>query len=190
MRIRTLFVVLACCMANLMQAQADSLALTEAFYKYLKTIDDKDAAATAEMLYPKIFDLMEKADMIDIMQMMYDDKEMEIRFENSKLKKIGAPIEHEGNKYVAMDYEYQMTFVYKARYLKKNLKNVAKGLIEERGAENVAVDKKNHTIVIQADKTLIAIADPSYEGWKFIEKKSERKTVLKRILPEEVVENL
>jgi len=87
MRIRTLFVVLACCMANLMQAQADSLALTEAFYKYLKTIDDKDAAATAEMLYPKIFDLMEKADMIDIMQMMYDDKEMEIRFENSKLKK-------------------------------------------------------------------------------------------------------
>jgi len=52
------------------------------------------------------------------------------------------------------------------------------------------VDKKNHTIVIQADKTLIAIADPSYEGWKFIEKKSERKTVLKRILPEEVVENL
>jgi len=183
--------------ANFLFAQDDA-AKTEiktAFDGYFATLKSKDNTAAMDYIYPKLFDMVPKQMMIELMDQMYADTTMEIWFDNPQLQDISEIVKVEDGRYALVSYSFQMYIklleVDETEGEEESVIAMTHSMYNQMfGVENVKLLEGENTFSIFTENKLISINDELTEGWKFLEKNETMAPLLQQILPAEVLEKL
>jgi hypothetical protein len=179
--------------------QMDKDEIKKTFENYFRTVQQKDNAQTLEYIYPKLFEHFPKDRMLEAMDRMKADTTTIIALGNPSVTGISEPLELDGIKYARIRYSFKMTMTIvttgeETESTEDEDFNPAdftyEMLKEIHGDKNVVYDRENSKIDINVTNEMYAINDPTYTGWKFLEKKDSMKPVLEKLLPKKVLKKL
>jgi hypothetical protein len=189
MKKKFLFLFACFLLAGALPAQTnDEETLRKTFTDYFAVVEKKDNAATLNYMYPRVFELAPREMLQSAMDAMYADTTTLINFDNYKLLSLSEPVEKKGVKYVLGGYTFRLWM-----QMKNGEKEAAsdytvlESLKNAYGEDNVVYNEVNRTFRITCNNYMIAILDPQYSSWKFIERKSSLKALMEKILPKKVI---
>ena len=129
-----------------------------------------------ETTYPKVFDLIPKEDMKQMMKQMMQNEQYSIKIVEKTPNFTFGELKKVGNKtFCLVDYdnEMHMTFVDPMEQEANMMIDLFKTNLEAR---SVTFDKKSNTFIILSRATLIAVSDEVTNGkWKFLNKDKQNK---------------
>lgn len=175
-------------MAGAIFAQSDEETLRKAFTDYFAVVEKKDNSATLDYMYPRVFELVPRDILQKTMDALYADTTVALNFDNYKVLSLSEPVEEKGVKYVLGGYTFRLWMQMKNS--EKEAANdyaVLENLKNTYGEDNVVYNEVNRTFRITCNNYMIAILDPEYNGWKFMERKASLKALMEKILPKKVI---
>ncbi len=172
-------------------SQLDSLEIETAFEAYFLNIENRNAQGSMEYMHPAIFDLIPQEMMLALLEETVSDTS--ILMSDASVTSMLELEDSEQGHYVLVVYNYEMS-VYD--YIDSTaiiedvesdfsfLADFYKELYSEERVQSFPDERK---IVINLDKELIAISEPIYEGWKFLESPDSPNQMLQQILPASIM---
>jgi hypothetical protein len=183
-------VFLMLCFPMFTHAQSDirKASISEKLAQFFQATQEKNWEQVLDLTYPKLFELVPREQMLGLFQGM-ESEGMSFEMGDMVIKDIYGVEDFEGETFTAVDYGLRMDI----RLSGENFNDQALGFMQVSfettyGADNVRLDKENKTFIIQAEKTLFAIADEGTENWHFIEKNAEQTAILEQLIAAEVLE--
>ncbi len=172
MKTKILFIALFLVQSFTIFAQDIASLKTEALRSYKASVN-MDYDNVFETTYPKVFDIIPKEQMKQMLgQMMENDQfaiklvEVEPNFTFGEIKKI------EGKSFCLVNHNNVMTMHFKAPM--ENGESMADIFKTSMEAEKVTFNKETNTFSIEMRSTLIAVADETTANqWKFLNKDKE-----------------
>ena len=154
--------------------------------QYFKATEDKDWNTVVDYLYPKLFEQVSKADMIQMFSDMSGNG-MEIQMSGYRIKRISTPFSFEDEKYTKVNYMGIMSLKLTSEaHQTPEMTGMVKGNLEGTyGIDAVTYDKTQHQFTVQVDNLLFAIADTDSSNWHFIESDGQNPMV-NQLIPAEV----
>ncbi len=159
--------------------------------QYFKATEQKDWNAVVDMVYPKLFDIAPKEQMVEVFQNI-ESEGMKMDMKNFNIKNISDVITHEGEKFATVDYDMEMTIGFTSvEYRDSSVQTMIKSSFEGLyGAENVKRNPADFSFDIAASRTMFAIANEGTMDWYFIENDEGQKELTEMLIPMEVREKL
>lgn len=169
------------------QSDDRSAAITSKLEQFFQATQEKDWDQVLDLTYPKLYELVPREQMLEVFQSM-ESQGMGIEMNNMKIHKIYGAEDYENETFTAVDYSMQLKLILHGDDFDDDTLDFMKTSFETTyGAEKISLDRDNKTFVINADKTLFAIANIGELDWHFIEKNAEQTMILEKLIPEEVM---
>lgn len=169
------------------------------FRAFFEATEAKDAKKLMEYIYPKLFEFVPKEVLLQAMEKAFQDNEIIMSIQNSKVSHISNEITIDQIKYAIISYSFVMGMETNER--KKDnpddeasdndfsaLKMTSEILAEQYGKKNVFYNKEEEKIKVNVVTKAIAIKENDATGWTFIEYKPSQVTVLEQMIPKEIIE--
>lgn len=154
---------------------------------YLQANYDKDYDKIMDMVYPKLFDIVAREDMIAMFEGMASEG---IAFEisNGQVDKISEVMVQGEERFARVDYRMDMMMRFTGiEYEAEATQDMIHTSFQAQyGEENVR--RKDGAFYITSAKSMIAIAPLDQENWTFMEMNVDQPELLKMLLPAEVIE--
>jgi hypothetical protein len=176
--------------------QTDKDEIKRTFKEYFQTVAQKDNAKTLGYIYPTLFDLFPKDKMLQAMDRMKADTSTRITMEKDSVISISETLELDGIKYALLKYSFKMTMTILATADESDTEGeedtnpsdfTYEMLKEKYGEKNVIYDRVHNKLYVNASNEMYSIFNPTYKGWKFLEKKESMKPTLEKLLPKKVL---
>jgi hypothetical protein len=155
---------------------------------YLDTFNKGDWDGVINMMYPKLFDIITKEQMIQTFNQM-EEMGMEMKTDFDKIEKISKVINYENSKFCRVYYNGGLTIKISGVML-ENKEQLKQSFIGTYGLDNVKYDDTNNKFDINAKKSMIAISNIDSNKWTYIEYNDQQDEVLKQLIPEKVLEQI
>jgi len=158
--------------------------------EYMKVVEAKDVEGTMDFMHPKMFEMVPRKALSQMMTESLNDEENPINFSDSKILGVSDVIEEEGLKYALADYSFvmQMPITEKDFEDKEGLEFMM-GMFESMyGEENIKLNEEIKAFEISVTNQMFVIEGK--EGWKFLENKESMAPVLEMIIPKKVMKKL
>ncbi len=186
-----LFLLLAAACLTQISAQNTRTSIENRVSGYFKATEQKDWNAVVEMVYPKLFNIASKEQMVEVFQSI-EAEGMKMDMKNFNIKNISDVVTHEGEKFATVNYDMKMTIGFTSvEYRDSSVQVMIKNSFESLyGAENVKYNPADFSFDIAASRTMFAIADEGTMDWFFIENDASQKELTAMLIPETVRERL
>lgn len=168
----------------------DQDAISKDAGSYFATLKSKDISASIDYLYPKLFDIAPREKVVEALKATLNDPSIEINFSNMVVSNVSKTVITEDVKYALISYSYVMAIKPLDAMDKKMEKQLLQSYCDLFGKSNVAYDKESKTYTISMTTSMYAINAPGYNSWKFLENKNGMETILQKLIPESVIEQL
>ena len=182
----SIFAVLA---ASVQAQDGPRQAIEQRLDTYFEATKAKDWEQAVNLLYPKLFNLVPKEDMI---QMFRDMEGNGIAFEMKtfELSQISDTIIYEGEAFALVNYTAMMSISFTSEAYKEAsfAESIRQNYASSYGAENVVYHAENNSFDIRTEKALFAIAPLGSDAWAFMESEPGQKSLLSSMIPEAVQE--
>ena len=187
-----LTVLLAVISFTLSFGQTDKEDITATFNTYFKTMEQKDHVKTIEFLHPDIFGYFSKEQMVEAMEMMFNDPLIEMKMEDAEIKNISKVKTIKGIKYAVVSYTFKMTTTYIGDGVETegNLDHLVINTGETKPNEKEEGNEELKQDFSFPDANLYAVKDPKFKGWKFIRKTGSVNKMVSEIIPSKVLKKL
>ena len=182
------FLLTGCLAIGLSAQNTDHRAVvSDSLEVYLQANYDKDYDKIMDMVYPKLFDIVAREEMIAMFKGM-ESEGIEFEISNGGVDKISDLVVHEQERFSRVDYHMDMMMRFTGiEYEAEATQNVIfSSLQAQYGEENVS--RKDGAFYITTDKTMVAIAPLDAESWKFMEMNKDQPQLLEMLLPQEIIE--
>lgn len=167
-------------------AQSHHAHIRAAAEKYLQATEESDWETVADMLYPKLFTIAPREDIIASFQELNSD-EIKVTIRDGAIKDIGELAYFEDEQYAFIDYTMSMDMQFSDASLNEIMKSQFESMY---GAGNVQLDQNTNTFLIQAANTMIAFSPKGGNEWTFLEYKPDMEAMFTQILGEAFVKEL
>lgn len=143
-----------------------------------------------ESTYPKIFDIVSKKEMLEIMTQMFDSQNMTLTIEKVNPEfTFSEIITIEDGKYCLVEHKNKMTMKFKEE-LGDNKNQILEYLKQSMTDYSVTLDEKTETFILNGKAKMIAISDKLTNGsWKYINFNGDS-PMMKQVLEPKVLEKL
>lgn len=188
--ITILLLFLAC--TTVARAQSgEETAIRQRLDEYFKATEAKDWNKVVDMVYPKLFDLVEKKDMVQLFADM-EGNGMVFQMKDFKVHDISEPVTHEGERFALVGYSAGMNIRFtSAAYRDSSMvETLQSSFAATYGDENVSYNKEDNSFDIQANKSMFAIAPEGSAEWAFMENNPGQEGLLGALIPEAIREKL
>lgn len=155
---------------------------------YTNAFNNKEWNTVTEMMYPRIFEMMSKDNMIMIMQGM-DNMGVKMTTDFKSIDRISEVIESGNEKYCKI-YYYGVIKVRLAGLMSQGSSLVQPKFEQEFGKENVKYHEESNSFTIQAHRSMVAVANKKSDNWKYIDINSPQARGLQKLIPEDVKRRL
>ena len=155
---------------------------------YLKAFNEKNWDGVIGKVYPKLFELVNKEQMIDTFKSL-ETTGMHMTAQFTDIDKITPIVYFENLEYCRIYYNGIGKLKIDGVIL-KNKKQIYKNLVLTYGIDNVKSDEENNTFIINIAKSMIAISERGTKSWKYIEYNEQNNKVFLKLIPEEVLPQL
>lgn len=150
--------------------QSHSEAITKRFETYSAHLESKEIDKMIAFIYPKIFDVFPKAGMAEGIKEMMFDEEMKVNISNSKLVKLSDTQYFDDVNYAILLYSNKTEMQFpKEEGMNEYVDMMINNFILTHGSDNVNYDESSNTITINAQSKIIAVNNPEFGDWFFIE---------------------
>ncbi len=173
-------------------AQSDKeAAIRQRLDEYFRATEAKDWNKVVDMVYPKLFNLVEKEDMVQLFADM-EGNGMVFQMKDFVVHDISKPVTHEGERFALVGYSAGMNIRFtSAAYRDSSMvESLRTTFSATYGDENVRYNKEDNSFDIQADKSMFAIAPEGSAEWAFMENNPGQAGLLGALIPETVKEKL
>jgi hypothetical protein len=171
------------------------------FHDYFNTVMQQENEKTLGYIYPKLFDIIPKEKMLDIMNKTKADTSTRVVLADPSITRISETTKIEATEYVVIQYTFKMTMTFSKSPEPDSEEEVDSEpeedsdpidftyemFKEKYGERNVKIDRESNTLEANISNEMFGIRDPSYEDWKFLEKKESMKPILEKLLPKKVL---
>ncbi len=149
--------------------------------KYTSAFNKKDWDKVADMMYPKVFSLMSKENMITIVEGM-DTMGVSMKTNFKKVTKVSNVVNHGGEKFCKINYFGIVTV--KLSFLMAQTSSMWKDQFsKEFGKENVTYDEAKSMFTIKANRSMIAVSPKDKTDWKYLDIESPNAKRLRVLVP-------
>lgn len=187
----TLLFLLTATAATAWSQSSETAAIQQRLDEYFQATEAKDWNKVVDMVYPKLFTLVKKEDMVRLFADM-EGNGMVFQMKDFKVNSISEALAHEGERFALVDYSAGMNIRFtSAAYQDSSMVNVLQASFAATyGEENVRYQKEDNSFDIQAEKTMFAIAPEGSADWAFMENNPGQEGLLGTLIPEVVREKL
>lgn len=161
--------------------------VSDSLQVYLQANYDKDYDKIMDMVYPKLFDIVAREDMIAMFKGM-ESEGIEFELSDGLIHSISEVMVEDGKRFSRVDYSMKMMMRFSGiEYESEATQDIIHTSFQAQyGEDNVS--RKEGAFYIQTDKTMIAIAPIGEESWKFMEMNRDQPQLLEMLLPVEIIE--
>lgn len=132
-----------------------------------KAVNDKNWTKICDMIYPKVFNLMSKSNVL----LMFEQTAIMGIEASSKFKtinEVSEAVKYKNEKYRRINYNAIISITLTG-LMSYSQELIAPKLAQEFGAENVKYIDSINTYVIKLKRNIYAIADINNENWHYID---------------------
>lgn len=166
----------------------DRAVILKTLEEYLEAGQAKNYDRVLDFIHPTLFKAAPREALLEHFQAMdRDTQDFTTDFGEGTILKMSDIFEEDGNKYILMDYNFEMLMHF------KNMKTAADYLDLYKkfyGAEQVTFDAATRTIKVVTKKSMYGIFEPGFDTWKFIENNENQAFLLESIVPKTVIEKI
>jgi hypothetical protein len=155
---------------------------------YTNAFNNKQWDTVTEMMYPRIFEMMSKDNMVMIMQGM-DNMGVKMTTDFKSIDKISEVIKSGNEKYCKINY-FGIIKVRLTGLMSQGSSLVQPKFEQEFGKDNVVYHEESNSFTIKANRSMIAIAKLKSSQWKYIDVNSPQAKGLQKLIPEHVKRQL
>ncbi len=176
---------------SLLSAQSGTDKLSLQAGVFLKATQDQEWETVADMLYPKLFELAPREQIIAAMQGIQAGG-FEISLSDPRINSISDIETHGTEKFAVLKYQMHMTMNLQGEDFDdaEAVETIVSYMKSMYGEEKVNFDKASKTLSADARNTMVALAPEESEDWAFLEYKPELDTFLGEILAEGLLEKI
>jgi hypothetical protein len=157
--------------------------------EYLNAYNKTDWEKVTSMIYPHFFFTVSKSRVIFTLKKL-DSDGMKRTFTLKGLYKISDVITEGKEKYCRIYYAAHINAVINKEQF-DNIETFRKDFEEDYGKENVVYDDKLHKFSIEANQSVIAVADADSDNWKYMELNNEHAMdLVSEVVPQKVFKEL
>lgn len=162
------------------------------FSDYLETIVNKDFEKSVGYILPEFFEIVPKDQMIQIMEQSFNNPEMEISLKDPKILNIEDKQHIEDQYYALLSYSNTMIikFIDEEEESQEFTNAIKQSFDQTFGSENVKYNEESGSFEIYSVKKVCAISEDGKSAWKFLVLEKNQKEILKRILPQSIIEKI
>ena len=178
-------------MAATTWGQGDSTAIQQRLDAYFQATEAKEWGKVVDMVYPKLFTLVKKEDMVQLFADM-EGNGMVFQMKDFNVNNISETVAHEGERFALVDYSAGMNIRFtSAAYQDSSMVSILQASFAATyGEDNVHYKKEDNSFDIQAEKTMFAIAPEGNADWAFMENNPGQEGLLGALIPEAVRDKL
>lgn len=179
-------------------AQNQEAEIRQRIEEYIKVFSLEDLSKSLDYTYPKLFKMVPRETLEQVMEGTFNDPEIKISMKDLKAGKISSIIEYNAIEYALIDYSYTMSV-----YIAENQEEAKEDTEEASdadmfqtmedmykamyGDDKVITDLSKRTISIKVSTKMLAIKDPEYNDWYFLEYKKDNTELLSKLIPKKVI---
>jgi hypothetical protein len=157
------------------------------FQEYTRLLVQKEYDKAAEFINPKLFKLLPKDQMIELMEKTFNDPEVEMTFDPPKNITVGEIKTINNIHYAKITYEDVLHMRMKSKDVTEQDTGFMKSTLAGKfGEDNVSYDLKTGRYVILAKHDAIA-ESADQKNWTFLTIEEEQKSQLEKIFPKELL---
>ncbi len=175
-----------------LQAQSnDEQAIRSSLSSYLNHAQSQNIDGLLDDLYPGVFAILPRDQMLAYFQQFFMDEEVRFRFESMDVNTVSDVFDYDNRAFARVDYALVMTMEYRAADRDESVLDMLRqNLSAEYGAQNVQMDAAKGSFRIQGKKVMLAIRDTPETGWKVMDYDATLTAFLEQMrIPQEVVEH-
>ena len=163
--------------------------IEERLYTYIDHTNKSNWDAMLDMVYPKVFQAISRAEMISTFQQM-EAQGMTILTENPKMLNCSEIETVEGEDFVFVDYSADLTVKLSGeQFQDPNIQEMFRAQLEQAyGPGTVSINESGDEMYVKAEKMLFAISDNAKNDWKFLENNGPDLTMLEGYLPAQIID--
>jgi hypothetical protein len=158
---------------------------------FIKASNEHDWDKAFDYMYAKMFDQVSKQDLVDMMKSTEEDG-MSIKVENAKITSTSVPVKENGQTFVRVDYESDMTVAIRpgGAYDHPKSTYAMKEQFENNfGTSNVRWDENKDEFKVHARKSMMAI-NVGVGIWKMVEINMDQPALMEYLFSDEVMDAL
>lgn len=173
---------------NSSSAQSEK-AIRAGFEKYQNLIKEGDLKASMDYIYPKLFTVVPKDQMLNTLKTTMENPMMEIKFGDlsitdvQKAKKVGSEY------FAILKYKTSMQLKLKAQspeMAKMMNQQLMTGFTQKYGAENVSLDEASGFFTVKLSETAVAVSNDGKSNWTYLSLQEGQEQLMAQILPQEI----
>ena len=153
---------------------------------YFKAFNQEDWDGVIDMVYPKLFDLITKDQMVQLF-IQIKEMGMDMKLELMLIDKISEIINYESSSFCRVYYNGILTIGISGKML-EGKDQLKQSFISAYGLENVKYDSINKKFDINAKKSMMAISSIDSNNWTYIEYDEQQEEMLYQLMPKEVLD--
>lgn len=155
---------------------------------YTTAFNNKQWNTVTEMMYPPIFEMMSKDNMLTVLEQM-DNLGVKMTTNFRSLNKISKVVNYGKEKYCKI-YYYGVINVKLTGLMSQGNTLMQVQFEQEFGKKNVKYNETSNSFTIQAHRSMVAVADKKSDDWKYIDVNSPQAKGLQKLIPIKVQEQL
>ncbi len=148
---------------------------------------EKDYVAMADMIYPGLYDIVTREDMIAAFAQLEED--VQYSMDSMVIDSIGPLVTYDNTRYVSVFYRFTMSM----RFLDDTYHEpqVEQSILESFQRQyGPAATVDNHTFIMPVTAHMLAIHTPVTQAWTFMEVKQDQSYLLRQVIPDEALQAL
>jgi hypothetical protein len=155
---------------------------------YLEAFNKKQWEQVLDMLYPRLFELISKEDMVRSYTQL-EEMGMNIQSSLKAINKVSAPVEEAGDQFWRVYYNAEIR-IHLGEKMLINQETFQNRFMDLYGTSNVKFYEESSTFVIDAKKSMLAIQQKGSSSKKYLEYNEDQMETLNDIVPPVVLEQL
>lgn len=166
--------MLLCCLGPGLFAQTEDPAMKSRLERYLSLLQSGQYESATAYMYPRMFDHISKAMVVEAMKSTMESPEIRIYFDSLKPGFFEKPIAVKDARYALMRYDSYLSMELKAAEAQsaeeqqERSETTFEMLRIRYGEENVRLDEITGRFLISSSSSLLAIRDAQSPEWTFL----------------------
>jgi hypothetical protein len=148
---------------------------------YTTAFNNKQWNTVTTMMYPRIFDLMSKENLVMIFEQM-DQIGIKMNTDFKSIDKISPVVENGKEKYCKINYS-GLIKVKLTGLMAQGSSIIQPQFEKEFGKDNVKYDETTNSFTINAKRSMVAVANKNSTTWKYVDVNSTQAKGLKNLIP-------
>jgi len=175
--------------------QKDS-SLERRLAEFMQVNDEMDLNKVLDYTYPKLYTIVPRDQMLEVLQNTFDNENMSIRLDSLHINTIYPVFRLENGSYAKVIYSMSMGMAFKnnedsltAEKKKERDDFLLSSLSEQYGAGNVSIDPVSGYLKIKMVSPMVAVKDEYAKQWSFVNFK-ENDPVTNRLFSKEILKKM